>query len=50
MNAGINQGISLGIEDDPTLRAKMTRVGDNYNCDLIIYHDPVKIYKERFTH
>jgi len=31
MNADVQRGISLGIEDDPILRAKMTNAGETYN-------------------
>lgn len=49
MNEGINEGISLGIKDNFELRTKITRVWEWYNSDIIIYHNPVKIYQERFT-
>lgn len=49
MSGWISQGISLGIEDDPLLRAKMTNVWEKYNCDLVLYANPVWVYKESFT-
>jgi len=49
MNADVNRGISLGIEDEPELREKMTNVGEKYNCDLIVYPDVVAMQKDFFS-
>ncbi len=50
MSSVIKEGISLGIEDVPELRAKMTAVGEKYQCDLIVYPDSVGMHKNHFTH
>ncbi len=48
MSESVREGISLGIEDEPELRAKMTAVGEKYDCDLIVYKNPVKMYRDCF--
>lgn len=49
MNANVKRSISLGIEDDPEFRAKMTRVGEKYNCDLMMYPDVIAMHKDFFS-
>lgn len=49
MNADVKRSVSLGIEDDPELRAKMTSVGENYNCDLMMYPDVIGMHKDFFS-
>ncbi len=50
MSAKLNTGISLGINGSPEWQHKITNIGEKYNTDLIVYRDPVRIYKENFTH
>lgn len=48
MSVGINQGISLWIEDVPELREKMTSVWEKYQSDFVVYPDYVKMLKKNF--
>lgn len=49
MSENINHGIPLGVEDVPELRAKMTSVGEKYDSKLVVYPDPIWMYKQNFT-
>jgi hypothetical protein len=42
-------GISLWIQDDPTLRGRVTNVWREYKSDLTVYHEMGSTYKKYFT-
>lgn len=49
MSEGISRGVSLGSSDDLNWHGNLVNIGKNYNSDLVVYHDPVRVYKENFT-
>lgn len=49
MSEGISRGVSLGSNDDPNWHGNLVNIGKKYNSDLVVYHDPVRVYKANFT-
>jgi hypothetical protein len=40
---------TLGIEDDPILRSQLTGSYEWYDSRLVVFHDPVRIWKRNFA-